>query len=549
MKKIIKTIFVSLFAFYSSGQFWDISNPIKLPGTVNTAYAEESIPVFSKDSSILYFVRTYDPNAVGGEMDQDIWFSRKDAKGNYGNCEPLNDLNNKYHNAVLGLGSYGTSMYVLNSYEGKKDYVKGLSNSKKENSKWTSPVEINIPSLDIEGEYYGFHVNENEDVIIISYLGPNSKGEEDLYVSLKQNGNWSTPIHMGNELNSSGYEISPFLGKTQDTLFFSSNGFEGFGDADIFYAVRQGSSWTSWSDPVNLGEKINSSKFDAYFSHTGSTLYWSSNRESERSDIYMAKALTPPPIAISCAGKDVSVFNGNDGSLSSMIEGGVEPISILWSNGASDLNPKNIVAGTYTVTATDAIGQQATCQTTIIQPELVVNQKIVLPEVRYIFNQWTFVIDSSINSKDSLEFLYSELVRNPNIVIELNSHTDSRGSNLSNQKLSENRARACYKYLVEQKGIDPRRIIPVGKGELLPRQVYLKDYIYMVNPPSDMTNVKVITLTESYINQFQTTNKELFKQLHQLNRRTECTIISTEFNPTTAPDANKSFLNFVSYPY
>ena len=131
----------------------------------------------------------------------------------------------------------------------------------------------------------------------------------------------------------------------------------------------------------------------------------------------------------------------------------------------------------------------------------------------------------------------------------MNSHTDSRGSNLSNQKLSENRARACYKYLVEQKGIDPRRIVPVGKGELVPRQVYLKDYIYMVNPPSDMTNVKVITLTEAYINQFQTTNKELFKQLHQLNRRTECTIISTEFNPTTAPDANKSFLNFVSYPH
>ncbi len=549
MRKIIKTIFVSLFAFYSSGQFWDLSNPVKLPGTVNTEIAEESIPVFSKDSSILYFVRTYDPNAVGGEMDQDIWFSRKDAKGNYGNCEPLTDLNNKNHNAVLGLGSNGNSMFVLNSYEGKKDYVKGLANSKKQNSKWSSPVEVNIPGLDIEGEYYGFHVNENEDVIVISYLGPNSKGEEDLYVSVKQNGTWSSPAHMGNEINSSGYEISPFLCKTQDTLFFSSNGHGGFGDADIFYAVRGGDSWTSWTKPVNMGQKINSAKFDAYFSHSGSTLYWSSNRENERSDIYMARALTPPPVTISCSSKDVSIFNGNDGSLSSIIKGGVEPVTVLWSNGSTDLNPKNMAAGTYKVIATDAIGQQAICQTTIIQPDLIVNKPIVLPEVRYIFEQWTFVNDSTINSKDSLEYLYSLLVQNPNIVIELHSHTDSRGSNLSNQKLSENRARACYKYLVEDKGIDPRRIVPIGNGELIPRQVYLQDNAYLVNPPSDMTNVKVITLTEAYINQFQTTNKELFKQLHQLNRRTEGIIINIDFNASTAPAANTSYLNFVSYPY
>jgi outer membrane protein OmpA-like peptidoglycan-associated protein len=548
MKKYIKVVCISLLAFYSSGQFWDISNPIKLPGTVNTDYAEESIPVFSKDSSILYFVRTYDPNAVGGELDQDIWFSRKDSKGNYGNCEPLSDLNNKYHNAVLGLGSNGNSMYVLNSYEGKKDYIKGLANSRKQTNKWSSPVEINIPGLDIEGEYYGFHVNENENVIIISYFGTSSEGEEDLYVSLKQNGNWTDPVHMGNKINSSGYEISPFLCKTQDTLFFSSNGFGGLGDADIFYAVREGNSWSSWSEPVNMGVKINSSKFDAYFSHTGSALYWSSNREGERSDIYMAKALTPPPVSISCSGKDVTIFNGNDGSLSSLIEGGVAPITVDWSNGSSDLNPKNVIAGTYTVTATDAIGQQATCKTTIVQPELIVNQKVVLPEVWYVFNQWTFVNDASINSLDSLEYIYNLLIQNPKIVLELSSHTDSRGTDAVNQKLSENRARACYKYLVEEKGIDARRIVPVGKGEMVPRQVYLKGNIYLVETPADLNGVVTVTLTEDYINQFKSTNKMLFEQLHQLNRRTEASVINSDFNPNTAPAANTSFLKFVTYP-
>ena len=549
MKRIIKSIFVSLIAFYSSGQFWDISNPVKLPGTVNTTNAEESIPVFSKDSSILYFVRTFDPSAIGGEMDQDIWYSQKDTKGAYGACQLLKEVNNKYHNAILGLGNNGNTMYLLNSYEGKKDTVKGIAVSQRKGGKWMEPAEITIPGLVIEGSYYGFHVNEKENVIIISYLGANSEGEEDLYVSIKQNGSWTSPMHMGNTINSSGYEISPFLSKTEDTLFFSSNGFGGLGDADILYSVRKGDSWTSWSDPVNMGNKINSSKFDAYFSHSDNTLYWSSNRDGERSDIYMANALTPPPLSIACSGKDVSFYNGSDGSLSSMIEGGVQPVTILWSNGSNDMNPKNVVAGTYTVTATDAIGQTAVCKITLTQPDLIVDKPIIFPEVRYIFNQWAFVNDATINSTDSLEYIYELLVKNPKIVLELSSHTDSRGTDAVNQKLSENRARACYKFLVEEKGIDPRRIIPVGKGELVPRQVYLKGDNYMVKAPSDMTNVKVITLTEAYINQFKTTNNVLFEQLHQLNRRTEGVIVNTEFDASTAPAANKLLLKYVSYPY
>jgi outer membrane protein OmpA-like peptidoglycan-associated protein len=548
MKKIITSIFISLYAFYSSAQFWDITAPIQLPGTVNTAKAEESIPVFSKDSSILYFVRTYDPRATGGEMDQDIWFSKKDKKGGYSECELLKEVNNKYHNAIIGLGNNGNTMYLLNSYEGKKDTVKGIAVSKKKNGKWLEPTEINIPGLVIEGLYYGFHVNENENVIIISYLGPNSEGEEDLYVSLKQNNSWSSPIHMGSTINSSSYEISPFLSKTEDTLFFSSNGFDGYGDADIFYSVRKDASWTSWTEPVNMGNKINSSKFDAYFSHSDNTLYWSSNRDGERSDIYMANVLTPPTLNISCSGIDISFYNGNDGSLNAIVDGGVPPINVLWSNGSNELNPKNLTAGNYTVTATDAIGQKAVCHTTLIQPELIVNQPVVFPEVRYVFNQWVFVNDATINSKDSLEYIYELLVNNPKIVLELSSHTDARGTDAVNQKLSENRARACYKYLVEEKGIDPRRIIPVGKGEMVPRQVFLKEGNYLVQAPLDMTNVKVITLTEAYINQFKTTNKILFDQLHQLNRRTEGIIMNTAFDPATAPSANTSLLQYVPYP-
>ena len=102
-------------------------------------------------------------------------------------------------------------MYLLNSYEGKKDMLKGIAKSDGGGSKWSSPKAIEIPTLDIDGGFYGFHVNNNETAIIISYAGPGTVGEEDLYVSTKNGSSWSSPVHMGSNINSTGFEISPWL--------------------------------------------------------------------------------------------------------------------------------------------------------------------------------------------------------------------------------------------------------------------------------------------------------------------------------------------------
>jgi len=366
-KRILLVGVLSLMTLSSQAQFWNISEPMKLPGSVNTMTTEESLPVFSKDSSILYFTRTYDPAAVGGEEDQDIWFSKREANNTYGEGQRLTDLNNKYNNGVLGINRAGNRMYVLNSYEGKKDLVKGLAVTTQNGTAWGKVEEVMIPTLDIEGDFYGFFVNNSEDVIIISYAGPGTLGQEDLYVSTKSGDKWSAPMHMGNTLNTTGYEISPFLSKNQDTLYFSSTGHGGQGDADIFYSVKKG-SWTSWSKPVNLGSKINSPKFDAYFTHSDNMIYWSSNRDSERSDIWMANILTPPPVSVLCHGTDVTMFKGSDGKLDATAKGGVPPYTYKWSNGSTLEDPMGVPKGTYTVTVTDAIGQTATCSSPIGEP-------------------------------------------------------------------------------------------------------------------------------------------------------------------------------------
>ena len=88
----------------------------------------------------------------------------------------------------------------------------------------------------------------------------------DLYVSfLQEDSSWSKPIHTGKVLNSVGNESAPFLCADDKTLFFSSDGFSGYGSDDIFMSRRLDDSWTKWSKPTNLGKNINTPQSDIFF--------------------------------------------------------------------------------------------------------------------------------------------------------------------------------------------------------------------------------------------------------------------------------------------
>ncbi|MFT6443555.1 MAG: hypothetical protein ACJASM_003116 [Salibacteraceae bacterium] len=133
--------------------------------------------------------------------------------------------------------------------------------------------------------------------------------------------------------------------------------------------------------------------------------------------------------------------------------------------------------------------------------------------------------------------------------LELSSHTDSRGSNPRNQILSENRARACYKFLVEEKGVDPRRIIPVGDGENVARTVWKKDGVYYVDEPSEkvIADYEEIKLTEAYINKYKNSDRATFDLLHQFNRRTEGDVLQMNFDAETAAEADAKYLKYLRY--
>ena len=259
-------------------------SPATKIATINTG-ADEFQPCLSKDGKELYFVRAFCEENIGGlNSGSDIW------KADFTREEPLTPMNtigkwnNRENNALIGIHSNNNTFYLLNAYNNKT----GIAFSKRLDGDFTKPEVIEIDGLSRDG-FVGFYVNPTYDVLLISMQDDNSIGEEDIYVSLKgEGGSWQKPINLGSSINTTGFEISPFLSQDKRTLYFASNGHEGFGSADIYKSERLHNSWTVWSKPENLGSGINSISFDAYFSmYEDSICFYSSDREGQM-DIYQA---------------------------------------------------------------------------------------------------------------------------------------------------------------------------------------------------------------------------------------------------------------------
>ena len=102
-------------------------------------------------------------------------------------------------------------------------------------------------------------------MLIISEEGRGTEGFRDLYVSfLQRDGLWTEPLHMGSTINTAGEEEGPYLMPDKKTLFFTSNGFSGYGKKDVFMTRRLDNSWQSWTEPENLGPVMNTEVDDMF---------------------------------------------------------------------------------------------------------------------------------------------------------------------------------------------------------------------------------------------------------------------------------------------
>lgn len=306
MKIYLITISIVLSVSYAQAQRVYFEKPTKLPAVVNSP-AEEVFPIMH--GAKMYFVRAFgDRNTGGKNTGHDIWKAYRTPSGDWALVNNyLEDMNTVGSNAVVGTSGDGQRLYLLNVYNGKEMSEAGISVSKRTFQGWSKPTPIAL-NLAPASRIYGAYMHPDEDVLLVSMQTQSTKGKEDLFLFSKATGTWSDPIHLSG-ISSSGFDISPFLSTDKRTLYFASNRSGGLGGSDIYSSTRKGSGWADWSEPVNLGDRINSSSFDAYFSMMpDSTVYFASNRSGIMSDIYESELVfEPAPKEIVVEKKDTEV--------------------------------------------------------------------------------------------------------------------------------------------------------------------------------------------------------------------------------------------------
>jgi len=388
---------------------------VKLGEAVSSPYDETTVLV-SPDGNILYLVRSFHPDNNGGvKGGQDIWESKKGADGTWQTATNLGSpVNNKFHNVLCGVSEDGNTMYLSNEYQGFVKVYPGLSRSKKQGSSWSLPEKLNYKFEFPEEGFFAAHVSADGKVAIVSFKGSDSKGLEDLYAMRQDaNGVFSDPVSLGSQINSSGFETTPFLAPDGKTLYFTSNGWEGSGDGDIFKTTRLDDSWINWSKPENIGSRLNTRGFDGSFTvdMQGNAYYVSGESDSGQGDVYTISMVEPPPPP-------------------------------------PPLPPPPPPPAPAPV---------------VVQEEKKADDFETYGVALFEFNSYKITTKSG----EDLKKVVSRLKKNKIYKIQVEGHTDNVGTEEYNQKLSEARAKSVKKHLVKR-GIHASRITAKGFGELNP---------------------------------------------------------------------------------
>ncbi|MGB0982934.1 MAG: OmpA family protein [Saprospiraceae bacterium] len=284
------------------------SEPVKLAENlgrlVNSKYSER-LPIISPDGSTLYFARKFHPKNIGEENKDDIWVANRYSDNSWSMAKNMESpLNNDLHNFVIAVSADNKRLYVASAYKKwEKDGVAVAQ--KKRNGEWGKPQSLKIKNMYNKSPYAGYHINTAGNILVMAVERNDTRGDRDLYVSFKGRDNeWSEPRHMGNTINSVGMESNIFIAADNRTIYFSSNGFAGYGGLDMYISRRLDNSWTNWSEPKNLGNDINTPGNDYNYTipASGDFAYFSSDfRSYGQSDLFrvkLPKEIRPEPVMI-----------------------------------------------------------------------------------------------------------------------------------------------------------------------------------------------------------------------------------------------------------
>jgi peptidoglycan-associated lipoprotein len=474
-----------------------------------------------------------------GQSFSDLFTTKMDRKGEWSTPVLLDNtetLNTKGNEGSATFNSKFNTIYFTRC-PNTEQIESGcqIYKSQRSGRNWSKPEMVEIKGIDTLSTIGQPTISENE---LIIYFAANRKGGfggNDIWVSFRDSKSdvFSRPLNIGDVVNTPGDEMFPFL-RNDTTLFFASDGHGGMGGLDIFVTTIDTAG--KWGPPKNLKYPINSTgdDFGIVFHPTDEYGFLSSNRKGTRGeeDIWY---FIEPPLEFTLKGtvKDDRTLMFVEDATVQMVGSTGSSVSSrtndqgFYSFGKSQLEPNT----TYDVIVTkpnyfNSKGSFTTVgvefskdfeKNFMLQP--IPAEPIALPEILYDLAKW----DLKPQYEDSLQGLVQTLRDNPNLVIELASHTDFRDSDERNDILSQKRAQSVVDYLIIR-GIEPQRLVAKGYGERVPLKLK-KDAVR-----DGFLFKEGTVLDDTFINSL-TSDKEK-EAAHQMNRRTEFRVLRKDYVPS-----------------
>lgn len=496
----------------------------------NSRRADFAPMYFDKSLNSLYFTSSNekangnDKSEITGMKRCDIFVSNKDEKGNWQRPEPVEgELNSAFDEGIVSFSPDGQTMYLTMARRAQDANTSvEIYTSKRSDASWSAPQKFEItgdtisafghPAVSPDGTYLYFASDM-----------PGGFGGKDIWrINLKDR--VGSLENMGEQINTSGDDMFPYV-RTDSLLYFASDGHPGFGGLDMFVA-RLNSTGDRWS-VENLGLPLNSQGDDFGITFgEGESGFFSSNRGDARgydhifsfvkpdikvtiSGMVLDKDEEPVPNAvIRIVGDDGSnqkEVARDDGSFKFNLQRGVKYVMLAGAKGY--LNVKQEFESSPE--EEDADYGIDFILAAIHKPQVVEN-------IFYDFDRASLRPES----KQALDEMAQMLHDNPNVSIEMGSHTDRVGTDAYNNDLSERRAKSVVDYLIEA-GISPDRLSWKGYGETMPKTITPR-----INREYPQFEVGVV-LTPEFI---ETLSEEDQEAADQINRRTEFQVTAIDFD-------------------
>ncbi len=498
--------------------------------TLNMNRSDYSPAFAGRDFDRIYFTSTNrysagtDASGITGQKNGDIWMADRNERGEWTRPEPAEgSINSTHDEGTPAFTPDGQTMYFTRARQEATEHT-GLEIwvSHRSDARWSEPEPLEIVKTDSLYNFAHPAVSPDGRWLYFASDMPGGYGGYDLWrISLDRGG---TPSNLGDRVNTPADEVFPYV-RDDSTFYFSSDGHPGLGGLDIFKASKTDTgNWTvsNMLAPLNspaddFGIVFGSGERGFFSSGRGATRGYDHIYEFELPDLHIAltgyvtdtEEYAVPGAVIRLVGDDGTdrrTRARDDGSFDFTLDRGVRYAMLAAAEGF--LNARQEF--TTDTTAEDALYGVAF----ILAP---VNRPMVVENIFYDYDKATLRPESRL----ALDSLATVMRENPTITIELSAHTDRIGSDSYNLPLSERRARAVTDYLINEAGIDARRLSSKGYGKSRPMTVTPR--LARQFPQFQEGTV----LTPEFIASLD--NDDDRNAADQINRRTEFEITSVDF--------------------